>query len=312
MSILVTGSIAIDHIMVFQDRFRNHILPDKVHMLNVAFHVPELRKSFGGCAGNIAYNLRLLGEDPILRGTVGPDFAEYAEWLDRHGVRRDWVVELAESFTASCFITTDLDDNQITAFHPGAMDRAHEAPVGDVDEPFRIAIVGPNGKQAMLDHARAVKARGTPLVMDPGQGLPLFDRDELRGMLEGAAVYVVNDYEWSLTQQTTGLDEDAVAERVGALVVTRGEKGSWIREKDRRAEIPPVPAEAVVDPTGCGDAYRAGLLHGLAAGRPLEQACRMGSLMGSLKVAVRGPQGLSLDPARFRERYAQAFGEPLG
>lgn len=311
MSILVTGSIAIDHIMVFRDRFRNHILPDKVHMLNVAFHVPELRKNFGGCAGNIAYNLRQLGADPILLGTVGQDFAEYAEWLDRHGIRRDRVLRLEDAFTAQAFITTDLDDNQITAFHPGAMDRAHEAGLDGVDEAYALAIVAPNGKRAMLEHAAGLKARGATLVMDPGQGLPQFDRDELVGLLDGAAIYVVNDYEWSLTLEKTGLDEAGVAARVGAIVVTRGEKGSWLRRGGERVEIPAVAPSAVTDPTGCGDAYRAGLLAGLARGLPLPTACRMGSLLGSYKVAVAGPQGLRLDLAGFRARFEREFGEAL-
>ena len=312
MAILVTGSIAVDHIMLFRDRFRNHILPDKVHMINVAFHVPSLRKSFGGCGANIAYNLRQLGEDPILLGAVGNDFGEYKAWLDRHGIRRDGVRELADAYTAQAFITTDLDDNQITAFHSGAMDRAHEARLDDVREPLDVAIVSPNGKRAMQEYARALKARGVELVMDPGQGIPQFDREELRELVEGSAVYVVNDYEWSLTLERTGWDERELERRVGAVVVTLGEQGSRLRQGEREVRVPAVRADALVDPTGCGDAYRAGLLYGRARGLPLETCCRVGSLLGALKVAVEGPQGLELDPRAFRERFAGEFGVELG
>jgi adenosine kinase len=310
MSILVTGSIAIDHIMVFRDRFRNHILPDRIHTLNVSFHVPTLRKSFGGTGANIAFALRQLGDDPLLLGAVGRDFDEYAAWLDRHGVRRDGIRVLDDAFTAQCFITTDLDDNQITAFHSGAMDRAHEASLDGVREPVEVAIVAPNGKRAMQEYARELKRRGVPTVIDPGQGLPLFAREELLELLEGAALYVVNDYEWSLTLEKTGLDEEEVVKRVGALVVTLGEHGSRIRSGPRRFEIPAVPARAVVDPTGCGDAYRAGLLHGLARGLALETCGRLGSLLGSLSVEREGTQGLELAPGELPERFERAFGAP--
>ena len=310
MSILVTGSIAIDHIMVFRDRFRNHILPDRIHTLNVSFHVPTLRKSFGGTGANIAFALRQIGEDPLLLGAVGRDFDEYAAWLDRHGIRRDGIRVLDDAFTAQCFITTDLDDNQITAFHSGAMDRAHEARLDAVREPVEVAIVAPNGKRAMQEYARELKRRGVPSVIDPGQGLPLFAREELVELLEGAAVYVVNDYEWSLTLEKTGLDEEEVVKRVGALVVTLGEHGSRIRSGPRRFEIPAVPARAVVDPTGCGDAYRAGLLHGLARGLALETCGRLGSLLGSLSVEREGTQGLELAPGELLERFERAFGAP--
>lgn len=314
MSILVTGSIAVDHVMVFQGRFKEHILPERVHMINVSFHVPRLHKSWGGCAGNIAYNLRGLGSDPILLGTVGSDFGAYAEWLDRHGIRRDRVRVLEDAYTAQAFITTDLDDNQIVAFHSGAMDRAHEARLADVDEPYRAAIVGPNGKRAMQEYARELKGRDVELVMDPGQGLGQFDRDELRELIEGSSIYVVNDYEWSVSQERSGWSAAEIAARVDAVVVTRGAQGSWIRRGDDTHEVPPVAAEEVVDPTGCGDAFRAGLLHGRARGLDLETSCRVGSLLGALKVAVAGPQGLAHDAAAFRgfaERFAREFGTPL-
>jgi adenosine kinase len=308
VAILCTGSVAVDHIMVFRGRFRDVILPDRIHMLNVAFHVPELRRSFGGCAGNIAYNLRLLGGDPIVLATVGADdFDAYAAWLERRGIRRDHIVGVPGEATAGAYITTDLEDNQIIGFHPGAMDRAHEAGLERVRDPIDLAIVSPNGKRAMQEHARALKERGIPTVIDPGQGLPLFEREELIELIEGADLYVVNDYEWSLTLSKSALSEEEVARRVGAVVVTRGEKGSTLRRGADCVDIPPVPAERVVDPTGCGDAYRAGFLLGLRRGLPLETCARMGSLMGSLEVECHGTQGLELTPEQFRERYARAF-----
>jgi adenosine kinase len=223
MSVLCSGSVAVDSIMVYRGRFQDVILPDKIRMLNVAFHVPELRKSFGGTAANIAFNLRLLGEDPILLATVGNDFAAYAAWLDRHGVRRDWIRVLEDEATAGAYIITDLDDNQIVGFHAGAMDRAHEANLADVATRFDIGIVSPNGKRAMVENARGLKARGVTVVIDPGQGLPLLECDELVELMEGASAYAVNDYEWSMTLEKTRLTEVEIARRVGAVVVTRGE-----------------------------------------------------------------------------------------
>ena len=320
MSILVTGSIAIDHIMVFEDHFRNHILPDKVHILNVAFLVPGMEKRYGGTGANIAYNLRALGDDPALLATVGSDLGVYRAWMDRHGIRRDYVVELEDAYTAQCFITTDLDNNQITSFHPGAMDRAHEAKIDDVKDDLAVGIVAPNGKQAMQDYAAQLKARGVKTVVDPGQGLPMFSGDELVELLEGAAVYVVNDYEWSMTLEKTGLDEDAIAEKVGALIVTRGAEGSRVRRGGRDlgvelggdvVDVRSVEPDAVVDPTGCGDAYRSGILHALAKGLPLEKGAQLGSLMGSLKVARSGPQSIEIGPAVIAAQYEKAFGETI-
>ncbi len=320
MSVLVTGSIAIDQIMVFPDKFQNHILPDKIHTLNVAFMVPELKRVWGGTGANISYNLRCLDLDPILLGTVGHDFGAYADWMDQHGVRRDHIRVLEDCFTAQCFITTDLENNQITSFHSGAMDRAHEAPLDGVESEIRVGIVAPNGKRAMIEHATALKQRGIACVVDPGQGLPMFDGPELISLLDGASVYVVNDYEWALTLEKTGLDEDGVASRVGALVVTRGEQGSWLRRGAHevgvrmdgdRDEIPTVTPDRVVDPTGCGDAFRSGILYALLNDLPLEQGARLGNLMGSLKVAQPGPQSIETDLAAIRERFARAYERPL-
>ena len=320
MSVLVTGSVAIDHIMVFEDLFKNHILPDQIHRLNVAFLVPSLEKRWGGTGANIAFNLRLLGEDPALLATVGNDLGAYAQWLDDHGVRRDYLRVLDNAFTAQCFITTDRDSNQLIVFHPGAMDRAHEASLADVREEISMGIVSPNGKQAMIEYAAELKSRQIPCVIDPGQQLPTFEGDELLGLIEGASILVVNDYEWLLTQEKTGMDEDAIAERVGALVVTRGAEGSMVRRggvavnfeiESDRSEIASVKAQRVTDPTGCGDAYRSGLLYALARGLSLETGCRLGSLMGALKVAEAGPQSIALDREAIAARFEVEFGSKL-
>jgi adenosine kinase len=311
MTVLVSGSLAIDHIMVFPDRFKHHILPDRIHILNVAFHVPTLRKTWGGTAGNIAYHLRLLGCDPLILATVGSDFTAYAEWLDRHAIRRDGIRMIEDAFTSQCFITTDLDDNQIIAFHAGAMERAHEARVEAVHEPVSVAIVSSNAKRAMLEHARALKERRILTMIDPSHQLPVFERSELLELIDGADVYVANDYEWALTCERAGESEDQLAKRVGAIVVTRGGEGSTIRTGDARIEIPPVTAEKLVDPTGCGDAYRAGLLYGMLHALPWEKGGRLGSLLGALNIAVQGPQSVSLDRATLSERYRREFGDAL-
>ena len=318
MSVLVTGSVAVDHIMIFEDHFKNHFVSDKLEKLNVAFHVPSMSKQFGGTGANIAFNLCRLGIDPILLASVGADLGAYATWLDNNGVRRDHLLVLEDEYTAAAFITTDIGNNQIVSFHPGAMDRAHEATVASVTEPYSVGIVSPNGKRAMIEYSRDLKARGVHCVVDPGQGLPILDSEELLTALTGAAVYIVNDYEWDLTCQKTGLDEDAIAERVGALIITRGEDGSLVRRggfdagvrmNSDRVEIEPVKATEVVDPTGCGDSYRAGLLYSMVNDLPLETGARLGSLMGSIKVANRGPQSITLDLDAIRARFETAYGE---
>jgi adenosine kinase len=308
VTILVAGSLALDHIMVFPDRFKDHILPDKLHILNVSFNIESLETHFGGVAGNIAYHLRLLGAEPLILAAVGSDFGPYAAWLERHGLRRDAIRVLPDLRTAQGFVTTDLDDNQIWAFYEGAMARSHEARVADVADELELAIVSADGKQAMLEHARALKKRGVPTFIDPSHGLPLLERDELLEMIDGAAGYVVNDYEWALTLERTGLSAAELSARCEAVVVTKGEQGSTIHAGAHSFEIPPVPAEVVVDPTACGDAYRAGLLFGRARGHGWGVAGRMGSLLGSLQVGIRGAQNLTLDLERFRALYARAFG----
>jgi len=308
MTILVSGSLALDHIMSFPDRFANHILPEKLDELNVSFNITSLKTHFGGVAGNIAYHLRLLGEAPLILATVGEDFGPYAEWLDRCGIRRDGLRVLSDVRTAQGFVTTDAEDCQIWAFYEGAMARAHEARAEDVDEDIDLAIVSANGKQAMLEHARVLKARGVPTYLDPSHGLPLLSRDELVELIDGAAGYFVNDYEWSLTREITGLDEASLAARCAAVVITRSAEGSEVRAGGDSLQIPPVPALEIVDPTGCGDAYRAGFLYGVAAGHELDVAARMGSLMGARQVAVPGTQVQDIDLEGFRRAYEEAFG----
>jgi adenosine kinase len=308
MSILVAGSLALDHIMVFPDRFKDHILPDKLHILNVAFNIESLETHFGGTAGNIGFHLRLLGEDPLILASVGSDFGPYAQWLERHGIRRDGIRVFEDVRTAQGFVTTDLDDNQIWAFYEGAMARAHRGRLAELSERPRLAIVSADGKRAMLENARELKSRGIPTFVDPSHGLPLLDGEELVEMIEGAEGYVVNDYEWSLTLDKTGLSEQEIAARCGAIIVTRGEQGSTIRVGERELAIPPVPAREVVDPTACGDAYRAGLLFGRARGHDYDVAGRMGSLLGSLQVSIRGAQNLEIDLESFRARYELEFG----
>ena len=315
MSALICGSIAYDNIMVFQGRFKEHILPDQIHILNVSFLVPELRREFGGCAGNVAYNLRLLGGDPRIMATVGGDFAPYRARLLGLGVNVDHVLEIPELLTAQAYITTDLDDNQITAFHPGAMNEAHRSvvPEGKVrsDAGITVAIVSPDGRQGMLDHATQLHAAGIPFIFDPGQGLPMFDGLDLRYFLERASWVAVNDYEARLLTDRTGWTEDEVAGKVRALIVTHGALGSTIWADGERIEIPSVKPRAILDPTGCGDAYRAGLLHGITRNLPWADTGRLASLLGALKIAHKGTQNHHFTPASLAEEFQSAFGHAL-
>lgn len=308
MSILVSGSVALDHIMVFPDRFANHILPDQVHALNVSFNITSLDTHFGGVAANIAYHLRLLGADPLILAAVGSDFGPYAAWLDRHGIRRDGIVVFDDVRTPQGFVTTDREDCQIWAFYEGAMARAHEARVEDVHAPIELGIVSANGKRAMLEHARALKRRGVPTYIDPSHGLPILSGPELLELIEGAAGYFVNDYEWKLTLEQTGVAESEIEARCGSVVITFGAEGSEIRTGGESLSIPTAVPERIVDPTGCGDAYRAGFLFAVANGKPLDVAGRLGSLLGSWQVEVEGAQALRYDLATIRARYGAVFG----
>jgi adenosine kinase len=310
MRALICGSVAYDNIMVFNDHFKNHILPDQIHILNVAFLVPEMRREFGGCAGNIAYNFNLLGGTPLIMATVGDDATPYIERLDLFDLPRDHVRQVSGTFTAQAFITTDLDDNQITAFHPGAMSFSHLNKVADAKD-VKIGIVAPDGREGMVQHAQEFAAADIPFVFDPGQGMPMFSGDELLDFLRLADYACFNDYEARLLCDRTNRTLETLAREVRALIVTRGGSGSEIYENGRKHDIPCAPTEAIVDPTGCGDAYRSGLLYGIASGYDWPTTGRLASLMGALKIAHKGGQNHFASRDEIGERYAEAFGSRI-
>jgi len=305
---LICGSVAYDTILLFPDRFKSHILADKLHILNVAFYVPEMRREFGGCAANIAYGLKLLGERGVTMATVGDDFTPYRDRMLSLGLPVDHIKIIAGTFTAQAFITTDLDDNQITAFHPGAMQQSNLNKVSDAGKGISLGIISPDGLQGMLEHAAQFAAANIPFIFDPGQQLPAFNGEQLKAIIAQSRLVTVNDYEWGLLQQKTALTAADIAAQVEALVVTEGPKGSVIYSKGRTMRIPSVKPEKVVDPTGCGDAYRAGLIHGLMRGLDWETIGRTASLMGALKIESRGPQNYHFTRAEFDRRYREAFG----
>jgi len=307
MKALICGSYAFDSIMVFHDSFKNHILPDKLHMLNVCFLVPEMRREFGGCAGNIAYNLKMLGGEPLPMATVGTDFTPYAHWLDKCGIDRQYVKEIDGAYTAQAFITTDMDDNQITAFHPGAMGSSHENVIKAGDN-ISIGIVSPDGRDGMIMHAEQFKEAGIPFIFDPGQGLPMFDGDDLMRFIDQATWVTVNDYEAQMLQDRTGKSPHEIAEHVDAFIVTLGAKGSHVYVKDKRIDIPSATTVAISDPTGCGDAYRAGLLYGLMNDMDWETTGRIASLMGAIKIEKHGTQNHKLSLDEIANRFEETFG----
>jgi adenosine kinase len=309
MTTLICGSLAFDNIMVFPDRFKNHILPEQIHILNVAFLVPEMRREYGGCAGNIAYNLLLLGGEPLIMATVGDDAGAYLERLDRLALPRTHVRHVPGSFTAQAFITTDLDDNQITAFHPGAMSFSHLNKVAHARN-ARLGIVAPDGREGMMQHARDFAAAGVPFIFDPGQGMPMFSGDELLDFMRLANYACFNDYEAKLLSDRTGHSLEHLAGEVEALIVTRGGEGSEIFAAGQRYEIPCVEADRIVDPTGCGDAYRSGLLYGIANGFDWLSTGRLAAVMGAIKIAHRGGQSHQPSREEIGERYQRAFGTP--
>jgi adenosine kinase len=310
MTILVCGSLAYDTIMVFPDQFKKHILADKIHILNVAFMVPDMRREFGGTGGNIAYNLRLLGESPSLMATVGHDFAPYAERMNELGLSARHVRRLDDQFTAQAFITTDVDDNQITAFHPGAMSFSHLNRVAEAAD-ARLGIVSPDGRQGMVEHANDFARAKIPYIFDPGQGLPMFSGPELLDLMAGAAALAVNDYEARVVEQKTGRGVAEIARMMDAVLVTKGAEGSTLITREGQLDVPAVKAQAVVDPTGCGDAYRAGLLYGMARGWPWLKSARLASLMGSIKIAHRGGQNHRPGREAVAQRFQEAFAETL-
>lgn len=310
MTALICGSIAYDTIMSFHGRFSEALLADQLHKINVAFLVPSMRREFGGCAGNIAYNMKLLGGDPLIMAAIGQDAATYIERLDALGISRRCIRQFDESYTAQAYITTDADGNQITAFHPGAMTYSNQIKVADAGA-VKFAIVAPDGRDGMLQHAEDCAALGIATIFDPGQGLPMFDGKELEHFIELATYVAVNDYEAELLTGRTGLSLEQIAARVTALIVTRGEKGSEIHVGGQRIDIPCVPAERVVDPTGCGDAFRAGILYGLDRGFDWATSGRLASLLGSIKIAHQGAQNHAPSRQEIEQRFKAAFGYAL-
>jgi adenosine kinase len=308
--VLISGSVAYDTIMVFEGRFKDHILPERVHMLNVSFLTPGLKREFGGCAANIAFNLKALGGHPAVLASVGRDGDDYLQRLQALGIDTTYIRRFEQAYTAQAFITTDLDDNQITAFHPGAMNHAHEVPA-QAALPARWGIVAPNGKAAMLAHARAFGEAGLPWIFDPGQGLPMFDGSELRALIESATAVAVNDYESRLLTERTGWNESEIASKLQALVITRGGEGSTVHTGGQVVHVPALAVRAAVDPTGCGDAYRGGLLYALAQGHDWIRAAKLGAVMGAIKIEHAGPQNHSPSPESVASRYEAAWGEPF-
>ena len=310
MKTLICGSLAYDNIMVFADRFKNHILPEQIHILNVSFLVPEMRREFGGCAGNIAYSLKMLGGEPAIMATAGDDFEPYAQRLEGLGIEQAFIRRVPGTYTAQAFITTDLDDNQITAFHPGAMNHSHLNNVPR-DAGIKLGIVAPDGRDGMLQHAREFSEAAIPFIFDPGQGLPMFNGDELLRFVDQADYLALNDYEAKLLEQRTGQTLKQLAERVRAIIVTLGKEGSHIYANGKITEIPCVKADQLLDPTGCGDAYRGGLLYGIAKQMDWQMTGRLAALMGAMKIATRGAQNYALGKAEIEAQFKRTFGMAL-
>ncbi len=306
MSALICGSFAFDTIMVFKDKFKHHILPDQVHILNVSFLVPDLRREFGGCAGNIAYNLKLLGGDALPMATVGKDFTPYAEWMDKCGISRKHITTINDSYTAQAFITTDMDDNQITAFHPGAMNFSQHNKISQV-EGVTIGIVSPDGRDGMLQHAQQFVDANIPFIFDPGQGMPMFDGNDLKLFIKQANWVIVNDYEWQLMQERTGFTPEQVAKQVQALIITKGAEGAIIYTADTIYQIPSAKITEAKDPTGCGDAFRGGLLYGLMNDFDWKTTGRIASLMGAKKVEHHGTQNHTFSLEDFKQSFKENF-----
>ena len=308
MKTLISGSLAFDTIMVFEDQFKNHILSEQIHMLNVSFFVPSMRRYMGGCAGNIGYTLKLLGGDPVVMATVGQDFEPYRTWLNSNDIDIQHVQVLNDEFTAQAFITTDLDNNQINAFHPGAMMHAHNNKVSDASG-IELGIIAPNGRDAMIEHSAQFAAANIPFIFDPGQGLPMFDGAELLAFMQQASYAVLNDYESQMLVQKTGKSIAELAAMVDALIITRGGDGSQLHQNGDVISISAAPISAASDPTGCGDAYRAGLLYGLSQGFDMRVCAQIGTICGAIKIECLGTQNHCFTLENFKHRYQQVFGE---
>jgi adenosine kinase len=307
---LICGSIAFDKIMQYHGRFGDTLLADQLHRINVSFLVPTLRTAYGGCAVNIAYNLKMLGGEPLIMGTIGQDGGDYLERMEKQGLATNAIRTIGEAYTAQCFVTADLDNNQINAFHPGAMQHSHENNLADF-LPLRVAIISPDGRDGMIKHARDCAERGVPFIFDPGQQLPMFNGDELLTFIDQATYLACNDYEFEMVMDRTGLSLQDIAARLDALIVTRGEHGSDIYANGEHHRIPVVAAAQIVDPTGCGDAYRAGLLYGIANGLDWPTTGRLASLIGSIKIAHQGAQNHAFTAQDITARFEAAFGYKL-
>jgi adenosine kinase len=293
MAAVICGSLAFDTIMTFEGRFAEQILPDQLHILNVSFLVPSLRRDFGGCAGNIAYSLKLLGGTPLPMGAVGADGTDYLQRLEQLGISQEFVLRVEDTYTAQAMIMTDRDNNQITAFHPGAMMQAHRMQVRSRPD-VKLGMISPDGRDAMLQHAAQFKAAGIPFVFDPGQGLPMFDGAELARFIDQATWVTVNDYEGRMLSERTGWSSAEISRRVNGLVVTLGGDGCEVWVNGEVTLVPPQQPAAIVDPTGCGDAWRGALLYGLEQGWSLVRCAQLGNRVGAIKIASRGPQNYTL------------------
>ena len=296
MASIICGSLAFDTIMNFEGRFAEQIMPDQLHILNVSFLVPSLRRDFGGCAGNIAYALKMLGGTPLPMATLGLDGDVYLERLKQQGINSEFVLTIVDAYTAQAMIITDVDNNQINGFHPGAMEQAWRTRI-EARSDIKLGIVAPDGRDAMVQHAAQFAVAEIPFVFDPGQQLPRFDGGELRAFVEQASWVTVNDYEGKMLSDRTGWDNAEISRRVRGLIVTVGAMGSEVWVDGKKTSVPAIPAAAVVDPTGCGDAYRGALLFGLEAGWTLERCAALGNHLGSIKIAQRGPQNYCFGPA---------------
>lgn len=310
MTSLICGSLAFDTIMLYHGRFSEALLPEQLHKINVSFLVPDVRREFGGCAGNIAYNLKLLGGDPLIMATLGNDGSSYAQRLDALDISRRCVRTIDASLTAQAFITTDDNSNQITAFHPGAMSYSHENHVADAGK-VKLAIIAPDGRDGMVQHAQQCADLNVPFIFDPGQGLPMFNGTELQHFIELADYVTVNDYEGEMLTERTGLSFDDIAQRVSALIVTRSEHGAEVFTNGKRISIPAVRANDIVDPTGCGDAFRAGLLYGISHDMDWETTGRLANLMGSIKISSQGGQNHAPTREGIHAQFEAAFGYRL-
>ena len=301
MSVVVCGSLAYDNLMEFDGKFGDYILPDQIHILSVAFNVPRLRKEFGGCAGNIAYNLKLLGIEPIITATVGQDFDSYGSWLEKNDISKDAIQIIDNMYTAQCFITTDSNNNQLTSFHPGAMDEGHKNPISLTDN-IEMAIIAPDGKQSTIEHAEQLHEQSIPIMYDPGQGLPMFNKDEIEKIIGLSDWIILNEYEANLISEITGKPLKDIVKNLKAAVVTKGNKGSEIFVGDEQIVIEPIKATKDLDPTGCGDAYRAGLIYGICHQMSWQQSGKIGSMMGSIKVASNGTQNHTFNAKEILEK----------